>query len=57
MFNVESYSDASCHGTVQIIRAQVQKQSPKWSNSRTWAYITPVVQRNHNQIIRAQVQK
>jgi hypothetical protein len=36
-----------CHGTVQIIRAQVQKQSPKWLNSHTWAHITPVVQRNH----------
>jgi hypothetical protein len=32
-----------CHGTIQIIRAQVQKQSPKWSNSHTWAHITPVV--------------
>jgi hypothetical protein len=26
-FNVESCSDTLCHGTVQIIRAQVQKQS------------------------------
>jgi hypothetical protein len=47
MFNVESYSDASYNGTAQNIRAQVQKQSPKWSNCHTWAHITPLVQRNH----------
>ena len=46
MFNVESSSDASCHRTDQFIRAQVQKQSPKRSNSRTWAHINPVVNRN-----------
>jgi hypothetical protein len=39
----------NCHRTVQIIRAQVQKQSPKWSNSRTWAHIIPVVQWNHEE--------
>jgi hypothetical protein len=37
-------TDTQCNGTVQIIRAQVQKQSREWSNSRTWAHITPVVQ-------------
>ena len=46
MFNVESSSDTSCHRTDQFIRAQVQKQSPKRSNSRTWAHINPVVNRN-----------
>ena len=35
-----------CHRTDQFIRAQVQKQSPKRSNSRTWAHINPVVNRN-----------
>jgi hypothetical protein len=35
MLNVESCSDASYHGTVQIIRAQVQKQSLEQLNSRT----------------------
>jgi predicted CxxxxCH...CXXCH cytochrome family protein len=40
MFNIESCSDTSCHGTIQILRAQVQKQTPKWSNSYTWAHIT-----------------
>jgi hypothetical protein len=48
MFNVESCFDASSHGTVQIIRAQVQKQSPKWWNSHTWAHITLIVQWNHD---------
>jgi hypothetical protein len=43
MFNVESCSDASCHGTIQIIRAQVQKQSLERSNFHTWAHIIPVV--------------
>ena len=46
MFNVESSSDTSCHRTDQFIRAQVQKQSSKRSNSRTWAHINPVVNRN-----------
>jgi hypothetical protein len=27
--------DGDCNGTIQIIRAQVQKQSPKRSNSQT----------------------
>ena len=35
-----------CHRTDQFIRAQVQKQSPKWSNSWTWAHINPVVNWN-----------
>jgi hypothetical protein len=35
-----------CHETSQIIRAQVQKQSPEWLNFHTWAHITLVVQRN-----------
>jgi hypothetical protein len=48
MFNVEFCSDDSCHGTTQIIRAQVQKQSLKWLNSHTWAHITPVA----NEIMR-----
>jgi hypothetical protein len=38
-----SFSHWKCNETVQIIRAQVQKQSPKRSNSQTWAHITPVV--------------
>ena len=46
MFSVESSSDASCHRTDQFIRAQVQKQSPKRSNSHTWAHINPVVNWN-----------
>jgi hypothetical protein len=33
----------SCNGTIQIIRAKVQKQSPKWSNCHTWDNITLVV--------------
>jgi hypothetical protein len=33
--NIKYTYEDSCHGTVQIIRAQVQKQSPKRSNSQT----------------------
>ena len=47
MFNVESSSDASCNRTDQFIRAQVQKQSPEWSNRHTWTHINPVVNWNH----------
>jgi hypothetical protein len=47
MFNVKHCSDARCNGTSLIIRAQVQKQSPKWSNCHTWTHITLVVQWNH----------
>jgi len=43
MFSVEPCSDASCDRTDQIIRTLVQKQSPGWSNSCTYAPITPVV--------------
>jgi hypothetical protein len=31
----EALKDVDCHRTVQIIRAQVQKQSPERSNSQT----------------------
>jgi hypothetical protein len=47
VFSVKFCSDASCNRTVQIIRAQIQKQAPKHSNFWTWAHIIPVVNRNH----------
>jgi hypothetical protein len=37
----------ACNRTVQIIKAQVQKQAPKCLNFWTWAHIIPVVNRNH----------
>jgi hypothetical protein len=47
VFSVESHSDASYNRTVQIIRAQVQKQVSKRSNFQTWAHIIPVANQNH----------
>jgi hypothetical protein len=35
--------------TILIIRAQVQKQSLKWSNCHSCAHITPVVQQNYKE--------
>jgi hypothetical protein len=47
VFIIEFCSNASYNRTVQIIRAQVQKQAPKRSNFRTWAHIILVVNQNH----------
>ena len=46
---IEEYEEEICHRTDQFIRAQVQKQSSKRSNSRTWAHINPVVNWNHEE--------